>query len=287
MNKTIGILYICTGPYYLFWKDFFESFEKNFLREYKKIYFVFTDNENVYQCNNPRVKVIPIKNLPWPLITLFRFNYFLQIEDELSECDYLMFSNANMICGVEIKPNEFLPRENKGEKISVTLHPGYYAKSKLYYPYERNKKSKAYIPWNCGEKYVIGAMYCGVRQDFLKMSKELSLNIEEDLKNNIIASWHDESHLNRYILNKNKIRFLSPEYCFPVGMNVNYSKKIYAVSKEDKFDIRAFKGQYIIKQNRIERIICKLRKKLMLKEYIFFIYDFVTMKKVGDFHNGE
>ena len=28
MKKSIGILYICTGPYYLFWEDFYNSCEK-------------------------------------------------------------------------------------------------------------------------------------------------------------------------------------------------------------------------------------------------------------------
>lgn len=34
--KSIGILYICTGPYYLFWEDFFKSFEAKFLTDYEK-----------------------------------------------------------------------------------------------------------------------------------------------------------------------------------------------------------------------------------------------------------
>ena len=36
--KSIGILYICTGPYYLFWEDFFKSFEAKFLTDYEKKY---------------------------------------------------------------------------------------------------------------------------------------------------------------------------------------------------------------------------------------------------------
>ena len=48
MTKSIGILYICTGPYVLFWKDFYESFEKNFLPSYEKRYYVFTDAEEIF-----------------------------------------------------------------------------------------------------------------------------------------------------------------------------------------------------------------------------------------------
>lgn len=48
MIKSIGILYICTGPYALFWKDFYESFENKFLPSYEKKYYVFTDVEEIF-----------------------------------------------------------------------------------------------------------------------------------------------------------------------------------------------------------------------------------------------
>ena len=113
MTKSIGILYICTESYVLFWKDFYESFEKNFLPSYEKRYYVFTDAEEIFAENNINVKKIAIEPMPWPLITLFRFSTFLKIEDELNKCDYLMFSNANMICNEIITPEEFLPRKMK------------------------------------------------------------------------------------------------------------------------------------------------------------------------------
>lgn len=38
LRKSIGILYLCTGPYKLFWEDYYNSFEKNFLLDYEKLY---------------------------------------------------------------------------------------------------------------------------------------------------------------------------------------------------------------------------------------------------------
>ena len=43
----IAILYICTGKYNIFWKDFYTSCEKNFIPNSEKHYFVFTDAENI------------------------------------------------------------------------------------------------------------------------------------------------------------------------------------------------------------------------------------------------
>ena len=47
-SKSIGILYICTGKYIAFWESFYESFEKNFLSDTIKNYYIFTDKpENI------------------------------------------------------------------------------------------------------------------------------------------------------------------------------------------------------------------------------------------------
>lgn len=285
MTGSIGILYICTGPYALFWKDFYESFEKKFLPDFKKNYYVFTDAEKIFAEESQHVKKIEIEPLPWPLITLFRFSTFLKIEDELKKFDYLMFSNANMMCNEIITPEEFLPRKN--EVLSVTAHPGYYGKSIIEFPYERRKRSTAYIPWNCGKNYVIGAMFCGKSDAFIKMSKTLKYNIEEDLKKNLIAKWHDESQLNRYIVGKSGIRVLEPMYCYPCGMEVTYSKKIYAVSKQAKFDVKSFKGQYSEKKNSIRKYLGNLKRKLMLKERFMYLIDFIRGAHVGEIMDEE
>ena len=280
MKKTIGILYICTGPYSLFWKDFYESFEKYFLPNCEKKYFVFTDSDSLYGEDKKNVFRFSLEAQPWPLITLLRFNTFLRIEDKLKECSYVMFSNANIVCNTEISEDEFLPRENMGEKLFFTIHPGYYKKSKIKYPYDRNKKSHAYIPYNRGEKYVIGAMFGGKSEDFIKMSKILKSNIEEDLKNNIIARWHDESHINHYIVDRKDIRYLSPEYCYPVGMNVTYTRRISGVSKQAKFDVKTFKGQYNKEQNMLTKACDKIKKESYIKEKFCFIIDAIMNKKV-------
>ena len=271
--KKIGVLYICTGNYNVFWPEFYQSFEKNFINEYELHYFVFTDIEKIYGEDNKRVHRKYLNTLPWPLITLFRFRTFLSIEDELKDMDYLLFSNANMICGEKISAEEFLPRERKGEKLFVTIHPGYQNSAIRHVPYDRNKKCKAYIPYNKGYAYVIGAMNGGTSEAFLEMSHILNDAIEEDLKKNIIARWHDESHLNKYIIDRDDIRLLPPDYCYPDGMNVSYEKKIYAVSKKEKFDVDSFKGVY--KDTKTERL--KKRCKIMWR---YFKDDINTIKDI-------
>lgn len=279
-KKSIGILYICTGPYSLFWEAFYKSFEKKFLNGFEKKYFVFTDADSIYGEENGNVARYYLSQLPWPLITLLRFSTFLSIESELSTCDYLMFANANIVCADFISEGDILPRAGKEESLFVTLHPGYYKKRPLDYPYERKKGSSAYVPWNCGEHYVIGAMYGGTREAFLDMSRTLQENINEDLKNNVIARWHDESHLNRYIIGKDNLRILHPQYCYPFGMSVDYSAKIAAVGKQSVFDVKAFKGVCENRPMSLSRVLKGLDGRLPIRRGALVMLDALANKRI-------
>jgi len=270
-KNKIGILYICTGPYTVFWKDFFLSFEEKFITDYEKYYYVFTDSDTIYgEDTCDRVKRIRIDQMPWPLITLMRFRFFNSIEEELKKCDYLLFSNSNIVCETKIEASEILPDEN--EKLFFTTHPGYFGQKIYDYPYERSKRSLAYIPWNCGKTYVIGAFFGGRSKPFLEMSKILENRINDDLRRNVIARWHDESHINRYIVGKDHIKLLSPSYCFPVGIDVDYEKKIAGVSKQDKFDVHSFKNGSNFEDERKDhaRIKNYIRRKKIYKALHFF-----------------
>lgn len=245
MKKTIGILYLCTGPYRLFWDEFYDSFEKNFLLDTEKHYFVFSDALGDLEPRygkSKNVTLIHIDAMPWPLVTLLRFRYFISIEEQLSQCEYLMFSNANIACEQVVTEEEFLPRKSQGEKLSFVKHPGYWNKASCCCPLERRRRSLAYVPYNSREPYVIGAMFAGEGDAFLRMSRVLRDRIEVDLKDNTIARWHDESHLNRYIVGRTDNRFLPPAYCYPWGFDLPLDRKIVAVSKEAKFDVVSFKS---------------------------------------------
>ena len=52
----IAILYICTGKYDVFWKEFYRSCEQYFLPNSNKNYFVFTDSKELYdEKNNDKI----------------------------------------------------------------------------------------------------------------------------------------------------------------------------------------------------------------------------------------
>lgn len=238
-RKKVGILYICTGPYSLFWEDFYDSFSENFLNDSELHFFIFSDKDIDFK-DKKNIHFEKIPNLPWPLITLLRFHFFLSIEACISEMDYLVFFNANLTCTEKVIEEDFLP--NSDEKLSFCSHPGYYNKKNIFVPCERNKKSKAFVPYKNKVNYVIGAVIAGESKNFIEMSRILKDNVDCDLKKNIIARWHDESHLNHFLCTLKDFKLLHPGYCYPVGFDIPFERKISAVSKQDKFDVKTFKG---------------------------------------------
>lgn len=235
-NKySIAVLYICIGKYAFFWEEFYKSFEKNFLKESHVEYYVFTDAVKLYgeDCNT-RIHKKYQENLGWPGNTLYRFKMFNSIYEELIKFDFCFFFNANIICKDKISEFEFLPIETD---LLMVQHPGYYKSNKFKFPYEHNRKSKAYIPYGKGDVYVYGAINGGYTKPFLEMSSELEKNIEDDLQNGFIAKWHDESHLNCYIWKNKKYRLLNPAYAYPEGMNLPYMEKIEILDKASKIKL--------------------------------------------------
>ena len=125
---TIGMLYICTGKYTVFWPEFYETFSRNFLPGCKKEYFVFTDAPSIAHEDDPAVHRIDQPAYDWPLSTMKRFAIFLTQEKALEQLDYLFFFNANLTCREVITPEEFLPRPQQGEQLLLVQQPGFWNK---------------------------------------------------------------------------------------------------------------------------------------------------------------
>ncbi len=221
----IAILYICTGKYNIFWEGFYKSSEQYFLTNHTKEYFVFTDKD--IRPVNERVHKISQEKLGWPYDTLMRFKMFSNIKDKLLFFDYIFFINANMRFLQPVN-EEVLPSEEEG--LLMVKHPGFYNKSRLEFTYEKNPKSSAFISSNEGKYYYMGGFNGGVSSSYLKLIHILKTNIDKDLENDIVALWHDESHLNKYMLNK-KAKILEPSYGYPEGWELPYEQKIIILDK--------------------------------------------------------
>lgn len=235
----IAALYICTGKYIAFWKDFYKSAEQYLLTGCEVHYFVFTDALKLYgEENNPRIHHCLQEAYVWPFATLRRFEIFLGKEEELKNYDYIFFFNANAQIKTPITPEMFLPRTERGEHLVFVQHPAFYNKPNYEFTYDRNPWCRAFIPMGLGRYYVCGGINGGESKAFLKLCHTLNRRIRKDLDHNIIAQWHDESHINRYILWRKDFRLLSPSYCWPEGWNLPLPCYILIRDKARYFDVQ-------------------------------------------------
>ena len=214
-RKKIAILYISTGRYIKFWNGFYNAMERYFLPNHDKTYFLFTDHDFLPVKKN--VVKIHQDQLEWPYVTLKRFHFFDRISEQLKEFDYIYFLNGTMLPVAEVTEDIFPTKE---QEYMVTLHPGYMRASANRLPYDRNRKSKAFIPSQEGKYYVMGGFNGGTSEGFLKVIKTLKAWTDTDLENGVIPVWHDESMLNRYVAdtlmsNATKPLILLPEYAIP------------------------------------------------------------------------
>lgn len=220
----IAILYICTGKYDVFWSEFYDSCKKMFCPEQEKHFFVFTDSQRIHV--DDYTSIIYQDNLGWPFNTLYRYKMFLRIKEELLNFDKVVFFNGNCVFVDKIKFNEFFGVESK---LLACLHPGFFNKNHAEYTYEKRDVSKAFVtkPW----KYFAGGINGGDSQLFLDICHKISENIENDLRNGIVALWHDESHWNALLNNERSLiepilHILSPAYLYPNNWEIPFSAKI-------------------------------------------------------------
>jgi len=240
---NIGILTIATGKYKKFIVPLYKSIIQNFLKNRSKTFILFTDNPEEIEKDvkdlGVKFMIFQIERKGFPGDTLLRYHHFSGAKQSLKDLglacpQVLYYFDADMIVENEVG-DEVLPTGKK--TLVVTAHPGYYARpghNPLGTP-ETNEKSTAYIPQNRWRPcYWAGGFNGGFFDDFMSMSFEIASRIDKDLSNNIIAMWHDESHLNAYVSEPNnleKLKIMSPAYCYPESWKIPFDRKILALDK--------------------------------------------------------
>ena len=213
---------MATGKYSLFAEQLVASARQFFFTQDKVLYYIFTDQTLQHPAQD--IIVVPQKKLGWPYDTLMRSHIYEQHKEKLFKCDYIFAMDADMLFVDQVG------REILSERVG-TLQPGYIHKKEK--PYENRRASTAYINSRPrGSKhYYAGGFYGGKRNDFFSMISTINKNIDIDLKKNLIATWHDESHLNKFFLDNPPTLTLSPSYCYPQSLGMTYAKKIIALNK--------------------------------------------------------
>jgi rfaE bifunctional protein nucleotidyltransferase chain/domain len=191
-NKLkIGVIIIATGRYLELIQDprfdIINSLNKHFFTEDIVNIYLFTDGDPP-----DNVKHIYQEQMPWPYPTLLRFRSFYNSRDIYKDNDYMFYIDADSRIVSDVG-KEIISDFTVVQHWSLRRY-----KNKKRFPFETNIQSTSAITDPNYSEYYSGAFFGAKTDKFISMSKNLSDNVDKDLENNIIAVWHDESHLNKY-----------------------------------------------------------------------------------------
>ena len=233
-NKQPLITFFCiaTNGYIKYARNLLESLDN--LSSPAEVQIILLSDTEIpsFQTQNIIVTNIEIASLSWPWATLMRYHLITNYID-LAMSENICYIDADSIVHEPFWETPIFESARNG--LIFVQHPGYFrgipAKNffgrirdlikdfKLFTlegglgNWEKRKISSAYVDRRRRNTYVCGGVWMGKLNSIKTMSRKLQENVDLDLADNLIARWHDESHLNRYYVNSNA-HLVGPEFCF-------------------------------------------------------------------------
>lgn len=211
----IGLLLIATNKYRSFLPEMIASADQHFFNDsnFDVTYYVFSDEKNSLISNRDIVQ-IHIDHKPFPYASMDRFRHFINNKGTLSQTDYLFYSDVDAKFVGSIGPEIF------GSLVGVR-HCGFYNGGGSF---ETNPQSVAYLPRERYKHYYGGGFSGGETSNYLSLSEWCADKIDEDIKNNRMPLWHDESILNTFFAINPPEKSLDPGYHYPETINAEIRK---------------------------------------------------------------
>lgn len=238
MNKPekgkpkIGIFYIATRKYNVFWPGFKESADKLLFPDGDKHYFFFTDSGAE---SSDDVTVIPIEHKPWPEIVLGRFGTILKEYDKWKDMDYVIYFNSNSVLISELLVSDVFSTTRPLTACAHAVGGAFCTYS--HTAQETNPESTAYIPGP--SIYVQSALQGGMPEWVRAAYRTMDINIRRDAERGITARWHDESHWNKFVdWHKDIVKYLG----WPTTCTFKHPfAKVLLLDKDAYFNVNDFK----------------------------------------------
>ncbi|KAJ1173177.1 hypothetical protein NDU88_005018 [Pleurodeles waltl] len=233
-DLRIGLTIFAVRKYVMFLQMFLHSAEKFFMVGRKVHYYIFTDQPDKvpYMSLAPGrfVHILQISaHSPWQEISMRRMETLSNMAKQrfYNEVEYLVCMDVDMVFGDSVGV------EILGELVA-TLHPGFFRLHRARFPYEQRPKSRAYVSPSEGDFYYMGAFFAGTVVQIYRLTDTCHRAIMEDKSQGIEAVWHEESHLNRYLIQHKPTKVLSPEYVWDMNLphgDLLEKKRFVAVPK--------------------------------------------------------
>lgn len=206
---NIGLLLIATNKYGKFVPGLISSADNYFMKNpcYNVTYYLFTDKTQSVKTDRQLVQ-IPINHRNFPFASMDRFKHFSTNASKFENQDYLFYVDVDCLFV------DHVSREVLGSLVGVR-HCGFFNRPG---PYETNVNSTLYVDEQYPKKYKYyfgGGFSGGKKDEYLKLANWCSQKIDQDISNDIMPIWHDETALNRYFLENEPSVILTPSYHYP------------------------------------------------------------------------
>ena len=201
--KKTALVVIATGKIY--WR-----YAENMIASARKFFiphdvFLFTDCPTKLDVK----KQIYIPYTGFTAATLLRYHHVLLEQQALSEYDNIFYCDSDMLFVDFVAEEEVL-----SSGITVVEHPGYTGHPQDA-GFESNPRCAAYVEKAKAKYYFAGGFNGGSSAAYLKMANTIRAAVDTDFSNRVMASWYDESYLNRYCFDNPPAKILTPSFCYP------------------------------------------------------------------------
>lgn len=245
---SISFVTVATGIYrtkYL--KDLADSIVATYGTEGWQLVVMTDEPNDVHMfCESKGIKLGYIGSFThnrWPEGSMLRYDSYSGIEESVfSESDYVVHLDADMLVRGKLLRQDLA--SITGSRVGLVLHPSFYRPGPLGFrvrfylsnprvffsdaikvlliggvgSWERNRASEAFVGRRFRREYFAGGVWITSPSYFSEFVKEIRDQVAKDLKKDIVATWHDESHLNHWAQrNQHRLVKLPPTYCFAHG----------------------------------------------------------------------
>ena len=232
----IAISFFGTGSYLNFLPNWYTSIHDNFLPGVEKKFIIFTDGEGDFPED---VTKIEIEHFGWPDVFYKTFETILKAKEIISECDWFISIDADMIVNGKVSIEEFI--DETKDYIGVH-HPCAYLKLPPHdkYPgsFDVNPLSNACITEDMDTSvYYQGCLWCGKVPEIIEMMELLDEWTKEDIEKKSTPVWYEESYFNKFfIVNKERVHTLPPSFAYPEDFKqyCDFEEKITHISKNNQ-----------------------------------------------------
>jgi hypothetical protein len=265
-HNSLEIRYfiVATNQYIDFARDLINSMKINSSDKEEFNFTIFTNEKSsLLELNRLGIEItiVEIPNLGWPDATLARYELISSVVHDFKE-DVFCYIDADMIADKNLNCEIRNALKIQQDSFFAVSHPGYWRGSALNslptylrHPklilsdslrffrlggigaWETNEESQAFVARGKRAKYVAGGLWFAKSRIFANAVTELASQVEKDRRDKeIVAIWHDESHLNSWIT-KNRVEILDPSWCFSPEFPFlrKLVPKVLAVSKGENF----------------------------------------------------